>query len=250
MKPSITALAGMALANAALAADHAVTLPVTPEQERLVVAMWEGDIRITAGDEGALELIADCKADPTADEMAGPGLRTLRTVARVPDIVASDTVIAIRADEEDAQCSVELVAPPRLALNARVNRIGTIEIDGWRGNLLAWSAEGDVRVTNQRGSLSVTAMSGNAEVTLADASIMADSAITAANGTLTLNVDPEQVPALRAQARWGDVQTDLDVDFEQVVEGGSSWFATRAADDQPVLTLRNLNRDIIIRKTD
>ena len=34
------------------------------------------------------------------------------------------------------------------------------------------------------------------------------------------------------------------------MEDGDSWFATPAGDGQPVLTLRNLNSDIVIRKAD
>lgn len=249
MKPIAMTLTLLALAPTALAENKNVTLPVTASHERLVVRLWEGDIRIKAGGTDAIQLIADCTPPDVMARAGESGMRSLTAMATLPDIVASDEVITIRTGENGAQCSVVLTVPTRLDLHARVNRAGEINIDGWRGSLLAWSAEGDVRVGNFGGSLSVTAMSGNAEVSLGEGGIAADSAITAANGTLTLVVDAERVPALRAQARWGDVQTDLDMGFDQVVEGGATWFATPSDGEAPMLTLRNLNRSIVIRKT-
>jgi hypothetical protein len=181
----------------------------------------------------------------TAEREAG--FRSLRANALLPSIVPGDEVIAVRTYEDGVQCSVTLTVPEQLDLNARINSAGSIRVDGFRGRLLAWSADGDVHVANHSGSLSVTAMNGDASVSLTNVGIDADSAITAANGTLMLTVNPANVPALRAQARWGDVQTNLNTPFEQVVEAGGTWFATERDDAEPLLTMRNLNRDIVIR---
>ena len=235
------------LACSSLAKAETISLPVTAAHQRLVVALWEGDIAITPGAESTLGIVADCELrDPGEADQEG-GFRSLRSSSTLPDIVPSDEVIAIRTYEDGPRCSVTLTVPEWLDVNARVNSDGSIYVDAWRGRLLAWSANGDVSVSDHSGSLSVTAMSGDAIVSLSEAGIDADSAITAANGTLTLTVNPKNVPALRAQARWGDVQTNLDVAFEEVVEAGGTWFATERADTDPVLTMRNLNRNIVIR---
>ena len=42
----------------------------------------------------------------------------------------------------------------------------------------------------------------------------------------------------------------LGDEVEQVVEAGGTWFATKGATDGPLLTMRNLNRDIVIRSTE
>lgn len=235
------------VAYADLAAGESISLPVTAAHERLVVALWEGDIAVTTGRDTNVVIASDCSPREPEPSNSDRGFRSLRSSALLPSIVPGDEVIAIRTYEDDPQCSVTLTVPEQLDLNARINHAGSIRVDAFRGRLLAWSADGDVNVANYSGSLSVTAMSGDANVSLADAGIDADSAITAANGTLTLTVNPDHAPALRAQARWGEVQTNLDTPFRQVVEAGGTWFATERDDAEPLLTMRNLNRDIVIR---
>ncbi len=247
MKQIILLTALWVIAHAALAAEKTVSLPVTAEHERIYVALWEGDISVVPSSADAVTVVADCVPQEPEPPAIEGGLRSLRSSAVLPDIVSSDEVIAIRTYESRQQCTLMLTVPERLDLHTRIDQSGSIRVNAWRGRVLAWSANGDVSVENHSGSLSVTAMNGNATVSLTAAGIGADSAITAANGQLTLIVDPRTVPALRAQARWGDVQTNLELDFDEVVEGGSSWFVTRLNGGQPVLTLRNLNRDIVIR---
>ena len=247
MKPITLLIALCAIGNAALAEEKSISLPIKETHERLIVSLWEGNITIAPGSGDAITLVADCasqKVEVSADDQ---GFRSLRSSAMLPDIVSSDDVITINTYEYGPQCTVRLAVPEQLHLHTRINRSGSIQIEAWRGTLLAWSADGDVSVANFGGSLSVTAMNGDANVSLADAGIEADSAITAANGTLTLSVNPSSVPALRAQARWGDVQTNLELTFDEVVDGGSTWFVTDADDEHPVMTLRNLNQNIVIR---
>jgi len=247
MKPTVLITTVCLIVFSGHASGESISIPVTEAHKRLVVALWEGDIVVSPGDESALQIDAECIPQaPEAAEVAS-GFRSLRINAELPGIVSSDEVITIRSYEDDAQCSVTLTVPRQLELHTRTNFAGSISVDGWRGPLLAWSADGDVSVANYSGRLSATAMNGDANVSLAGAGIDADSAITAANGTLTLTVNADNVPALRAQARWGDVQTNLDTSFEQVVENGGTWFATGRNADAPVLTMRNLNRDIIIQ---
>lgn len=231
------------------ASGETVSLPVTPTHERVVIALWDGDIVISPGSDGTLQVVSDCKPRAGGETELQDGLRSLRANASLPVIVVADEVITIRTYEDDPSCSLELAVPERLDLHTRTNYSGSISVDAWSGRLRAWSANGDVNVSDITGSLSVTAMNGDAKVTIGDAGIDADSAITAANGTLTLVVGNANLPAMRAQARWGDVQTDLDARFTEVVEAGSTWFATEREDTDPVLTLRNLNRDIVIRKS-
>ncbi len=233
----------------AFATDETVSLPITPSHKRLVVTLWEGDISVASGPERNVLIVSDCETrEPEVVDRDGR-FRSLRSTSLLPDIVAGDEVIAIRTYEDGPQCTVTLTVPEQLDLHARINFAGSINVDTWRGTLLAWSASGDVSVTDYSGSLSVTAMNGDATVSLASSGIDSDSAITAANGTLTLEVMPNKVPALRVQARWGDIQTNLDTTFEEVIDAGGTWFATKRADADPVLTLRNINRDIVIRNS-
>ena len=249
MKPLFLFMTLCVFAIPGLALSETVSLPVTAAHKRVIIALWEGDIDVTATPESTVVVVSDCESrEPKAANDDG-GFRTLQSSAVLPDIVVSDEVIVIRTYEDDSRCSVTVALPEGLDLHTRINRVGSIAVDAWRGRLLAWSADGDVSVANHSGSLSVTAMNGDATVSLIDPGIDADSAITAANGTLTLTVSPDTVPALRAQARWGDVQTNLDTTFEEVVEAGGTWFATKRGDADPVLTMRNLNRDIVIRRS-
>ena len=237
------------LAYPAFAKEKNVSLPVTAAHERVVVALWEGDITVTSGPASSVLIVTDCELREPESADSTAGFRSLGSSAVLPDIVAGDEVIAIRTQEGGPRCSVMLTVPPRLDLHTRINFSGSINVDARSGRLLAWTAAGDVSVTNHSGSLSVTAMNGDATVSITDGGIDADSAITAANGTLTLTVNPNNVPPLRAQARWGDIQTNLDVPFEEVVEAGGTWFATDRVGASPVLTMRNLNRDIVIRSS-
>lgn len=247
MKPITLLIALCAIGNAALAEEKSISLPITATHERLIVALWEGNITIAPGSGDAVTLVADCAAQKVEVSADDQGFRSLRSSAMLPDIVSSDDVITINTYEYGPQCTIRLTVPEQLHLHTRINLAGSIQIEAWRGTLLAWSADGDVSVANFGGSLSVTAMNGDANVSLADTGIEADSAITAANGALTLSVNPSSIPALRAQARWGDVKTNLDLTFDEVVDGGSTWFVTGTDDEHPVMTLRNLNRDIVIR---
>jgi len=247
MKKLIGLAALTLVAQAASATEKTITLPVTENHQRVIVALWEGDIKVQAGASDALELFLECTAPEIPPMTEEAGLRSLRASAVLPDISSSEEVIAIRTYDYGPQCSVNLNVPEGLQLHTRINKSGSVSVDAWRGALVAWSADGDVTVTGYRGSLSVTAMNGDALVTLAETGIDADSAITAANGQLTLIVQPGNVPALRAQARWGDVQTNLDMPFDEIIEDGNSWFVSKAASGTPVLTLRNLNRSIVIR---
>ena len=249
MKLTVYCAALCLAAYPGFAVGETVSIPVTAAHERLIVALWEGDVAVSAGTENTVLIVSDCEShEPEIAERDG-GFRSLRASSSLPEVVSSDEVIAIRTYEDSPGCSVTLTVPARLDLHARINFFGSISVDAWRGRLLAWSADGDVSVTNHSGSLSVTAMNGDASVSLADAGIDANSAITAANGTLTLTVNPNSIPALRAQARWGDIQTNLDTEFEEVVEAGGTWFATDRAANDVLLTMRNLNRDIVIRSS-
>ena len=245
-----TLITGLCLAACpGFAVAETVSLPITPSHERLVVALWEGDIDVATGADGELRITAACESAEQGAAERDDGFRILGASATLPEIFSSDEVIAIRTYEDAPRCSVTLAVPKRFDLHARINFEGSISVDGWRGKLMAWSATGDVNIANHSGSLSVTAMNGDATVSLADEGIDADSAITAANGVLTLSVNPNNIPQMRAQARWGDIQTNLDATFEQVVEAGGTWFATKGASDGPLLTMRNLNRDIVIQSS-
>ncbi len=233
----------------ALSVGETISIPVTADHERVVIALWDGDVAISAGGGETLLIASDCESREREIVERDGGFRSLRSTVSLPEIVPGDAVVAIRTGEDSPRCNVTLTAPERLDLHARINFSGSITVNAWRGRLQAWSADGDVSVNNHSGSLSVTAMNGDASVSLADTGIDADSAITAANGTVTLTVNPTNVPALRAQARWGDIQTNLDVEFEEVVEAGGTWFATEREGAAPLLTVRNLNRDIVIRSS-
>jgi hypothetical protein len=237
------------LANAVAAKETSVTIPLTTAHERVVVALWEGDIKVTSGAAGTVIIVSDCELHESEAPEQMEGFRSLRSSSVLPDIVPGDEVIAIRTYEGGPRCSVTLEVPERLDLHTRVNFSGSIDVDARHGRLLAWSATGDVSVANHSGSLSVTAMNGDATVSIGDEGIDADSAITAANGTLTITVNPDSIPAMRAQARWGEVQTNLDATFEEVVQAGGTWFALEGGAAAPILTMRNLNRDIVIRSS-
>ena len=235
------------IAYPASANQKSVSVPVTAAHERVVVALWAGDINVTSGAAGTVLIATDCELQEPETADSNARFRSLRSSSVFPQIVAGDEVIAVRTHEGGPQCSVTLTVPQGLDLHTRINSSGSIDVDAWSGRLLAWTADGDVSVARYSGSLSVTAMNGDATVSLTGGGIDADSAITAANGTLTLTLHPDNVPALRAQARWGDIQTNLDVPFEEVVEAGGTWFATERVGAGPMLTMRNLNRDIVIR---
>ena len=69
-------------------AAETVSLPVTPAHERLVVALWEGEVTVTSGSEDTLRVDADCEPrEPQAADNDG-GFRSLRSSAVLPGIVA------------------------------------------------------------------------------------------------------------------------------------------------------------------
>lgn len=243
--PSFTALLLLLVCPAG--AGELVLQDVSDAQ-RLIVTAWQADIELAASNDDNLRVSYSCVGDDEADaETAADGLRTVGGGTRLPELGRNDEKITLGIGKKAGACSVRVQAPAQLDVELRVNYKGEVFSKDRVGSVTTWVAEGDVTVTNHAGPFSVTAMSGNASVEFSGESLSADSAMTAANGLLTLSLQHSPPVTLRAQARWGDIRSDLDVAFANTTAGGKSWSAARLAGGGPTVTLRNLNRDIVIR---
>ena len=56
MKNTVLLTTICVIGHAVHAAEHSVSLPVTEAHERLIVALWEGDISVVAGSDDAIKL--------------------------------------------------------------------------------------------------------------------------------------------------------------------------------------------------
>ena len=87
-------------------------------------------------------------------------------------------------------------------------------------------------------------MSGDATLEYTGTELSLDSAVTAANGTVTVALPGNPPAAIRARAKWGDIRTDLDVNFYDEADSKGLWSVTELNGGGALITLRNLNEDI------
>ena len=216
---------------------------------RLYVTAWHANIEVVPVTTNTVTVNYTCDRgsvdQPEADES---GLRVVSSEASLPELRKSDDKVTVHVAEEAGQCSMTIAAPPGLETRVRINETGSLDIQDWSGAMTAWSAGGDVSLSRQLGAFSVTAMNGNASIEFVGKSLDADSAATAANGLVTLSLPNEPTLALRAQARWGKVLTDLDAEFTRETDDQSSWSVARLGGGGAVVTLRNLNSNIVITR--
>ncbi|MEM8547337.1 MAG: hypothetical protein AAGF46_04150 [Pseudomonadota bacterium] len=243
--PLSLAVAAAVVSTGAAAFEQ--TIPVTAETEAISVTLWSGSIKVVPGSTGALIISGECDAPPPPAPR-DDGLRVVGAQITTPEIVSDDDEISIRTRENSSACALELTAPDSIAIEMRVFTDGAVSIRDWQAAVTAWSASGDVVVENQSATFSVAAMSGTATVSLAPGAPAGESAVLSAGGPLNLFVAEGALPNLRAQARWGDVLTDLNASFEATDDGEGRWLTPDANADGPVLSLRSLDDDIIIRR--
>ncbi len=237
------------LISAPVAADQVSVESVT-ERDSLILSAWNANIDVRSSDTDTLTIDYDCVPPDSATEAPREdGLRVVRRAGVRPELTRNDDRIIFRAREESGDCRMTVTAPTSISLDLRINNAGRVTIEDWLGAVTAWSAAGDVDVTNQRGPFSITAMSGDATVEYSGETLASVSAVTVASGTLRLALPAQPPLTLRAKARWGDVLTDLDVNFIEEAQDDAFWSVTELGDGGPVVTLRNLNSDIVITKT-
>lgn len=216
---------------------------------RLYITAWHADIEVVPVSINTITVNYSCERgsgeQPGADES---GLRVVSSEGSLPELRKSDDKVTVHVAEQAGQCRMTIAAPPALETLVRINQTGSLDIQDWLGALTAWSAGGDVSLSRQLGAFSVTAMNGNASIEFVGRSLDADSAATAANGLVTLSLPNEPALTVRAQARWGEVLTDLDASFTRETDDQSSWSVARLGGGGAVVTLRNLNSDIVITR--
>lgn len=213
--------------------------------ERLIVTTWQANIELIPTSGTDLTVDYSCQApQPPADR---DGLRSVAS-QRVPLLSRNDEKIMLKADEAVGACRMRISAPAFLHPEIRVNFDGSVEGDGWASPFNAWVAAGDVTLTKQSGPVSVTAMSGAAIVEFVGDTLSADSAVSAANGPVVVWLTGSPDMTVRAQARWGDIRTDLPVEFVSSQDGNDAWSVAELGQGGAVLTLRNLNDDVEVRQ--
>lgn len=224
-----------------------VTIESVTGRDTLILSAWSANIDVRPSDGAALTIDYDCVPGASAeDEVRDEGLRVVRRAGVRPELTRNDDRIIFRAREESGACRIKVTAPADITTDLRINDAGRVSVVDWQGAVTAWSAAGDVEVLNHRGPFSITAMSGDATVEYSGNTLASVSAVTASNGTLRLALPGAPPVTLRAKARWGDVLTDLDVNFIEEIQEDAFWSITELGGGGPVVTLRNLNSDIVI----
>lgn len=216
---------------------------------RLFITVWEGEIDIRPATDSMVSVDVNCEQDDGgAPQVNARGLRVISSDQSMPELRKSDDKVTFVAREAAGRCQIAVTAPASVRTQARINDTGSIMVSNWRAMVTAWSAGGDVTLRDQQAPFSVTAMNGDANIDYRGETLHADSAATAANGIVALSIAGEPPMTLRTQARWGEVSTDLDTRFSREQIGDASWSVASLAGGGPVVTLRNLNSDIVITK--
>ncbi len=213
-----------------------------PERDEFILKVTTAMVELEPGNDDFVRVAYDCAAPPAKE--SEDGLRVVKKAGAVPNLSRSSNRIEVRLSEEVGDCRVRVTAPPSLATRLRIEGAGRIRVRDWQGSLTAWSAAGDVEVLNQKGPFSLTAMSGDATLEFTGTELAVDSAVTAANGTVTVALPGNPPAAIRARAKWGNIRTDLDVSFYDEADANGVWSVTELNGGGPLITLRNLNEDI------
>lgn len=237
-------LAAVTLFHLAQASADTVAIDAR-DGERLIVTAWQATIDLipTSGS----ELTVDYACQPPEAPTESDGLRSVAS-QRVPLLSRNDEKIILKADEAVGACQMRISAPEFLQPEVRVNFDGSVDGEGWASPVNAWVASGDVTLRKQTGPVSITAMSGAAIVEFVGDALAADSAISAANGPIVVWFSQSPDLTVRAQARWGDIRTDLSAEFVSRQDGNDAWSVAELGQGGAVLTLRNLNDHIEVRQ--
>ena len=218
---------------------------------RLFITAWQGEIDIQPSPDDTVTVDVDCEnADGAAPGTNEQGLRIISSDQSMPELRKSDDRVTFVAAKQTGQCQIAISAPTDVETQVRINDKGKVTVSEWRAMVTAWSAGGDVTLRDQQAPFSVTAMNGDATIEYRGETLQSDSAATAANGIVALSLAGEPPLTLRTQARWGEVATDLDAAFSREQIDDASWSVARLAGGGPVVTLRNLNSDIVITKAE
>ncbi len=215
--------------------------------ERLVVRAWQATVELRESKDGGLTVDYECTSanSPDSDDLREVGGGRER-----PDLRRFDGIIMLVATDVTGYCQLRIVAPATLDVELQVTDKGSISVYGWPSSLAAWLAVGDLKVVQQMGPFSVTAMSGEASVELAVQALSSDSGITAANGNVVLTVLGRPAVTIRAQAPQGRIKSNLEEDFAIETHNGQDWSTARLSGGGAIITLRNLNSDIAILGSD
>ena len=125
---------------------------------------------------------------------------------------------------------------------------GDIHISGQQAAVSAWSARGEVTLTEHSGSFSVTAMDGSAQVDIV-APPAETSAITVWNGELVLKMPPQAETRLVLQES-SHLETDLAALQSAKTEKQLRGTAYTLNNGSNEITLRNLNGGIHVLNRD
>lgn len=136
----------------------------------------------------------DVKVSPLDSEVI---LDWQSSASRPPEFRRNDDALFLLLDEGSRQNQLVLKVPAHWQLTISVTEQGDITVEQMSSAISAWSARGDVRVAEHLGSFSVTAMDGDAAVSLTSATLDQDSAMTSWNGTLSLTAPADLEATLR-----------------------------------------------------
>lgn len=245
----------IALLMSTLAAtvSHADVLSVdnVTSDFRLFITVWEGEIDLSPASDDTVRVDVECEqGNDAAREVNEQGLRVISSDQSLPELRKSDDRVTFKAMKQAGICKIQVSAPQSVRTQLRIDDTGKITVSNWRARVTTWSAGGDVTLLDQQAPFSVTAMNGDATIEYRGKTLEADSAATAANGVVNLSLAGEPPMTLRTQARWGEVATDLEADFKREQIDNASWSVATLAGGGPIVTLRNLNSDIVITRGD
>ncbi|MCP5345928.1 MAG: hypothetical protein R3F41_02000 [Gammaproteobacteria bacterium] len=176
------------------------------------------------------------------------GLTTLVMPAMEPAWGRNDETLVLRLNDSEQSWRLQLQVPSQWELNVNVMELGDIRIEGQQANVSAWSARGDITLSNQNGSFSITAMDGNALVDLLAAPVES-SAITVWNGDLSLALEENLNIDLRIlESR--RLQTDLNPLLTATPDAQAQGTRYSLNGGGAEITLRNLNGGMAVLNRD
>lgn len=215
---------------------------VTAETTRVSLTLERANVEVMAGPTFALTATvvdeAPLKPGAVPTDQAPLLLRASGGQIIVEQARAADTL------------SVSATVPADWTIAVRVNHSGNVSVADRGGDTYVRSAQGSVSAAGQRGAFSLTTMAGELRVSLQDDVIPGDSAATAWNGDLVVDLPGRPGFNIEAQAQAGAVFAPeawrLAADPNRP---GQGWVRSERIENAPTLTLRNISDDVVLSES-
>jgi len=276
-------IALLALAAAApLAAEERLEIPLSDPSRpaSLEVGLVQGSIRVTAGQEGRVVVVADaasthrrhrdddpCPGCPTLEEESSRGRSDRRGMRRITnssyDLTAEekDNKVTVGTNSWQRSISLRIEVPANSSLQLSTVNDGRIEVEGVHGELELHNTNGEIRVRDVRGPVSANTVNGDVEVNFSTDMAREAMAFSTLNGDVVVALPAKADFDVRLRSDNGEIYSDFDVVLERrepeierdAAKGRyrvsvSQDLAGRVGKGGPELHLRTFNGDVVLKR--